>query len=247
MCRYGLINTASETRDVLMGSLSIDKSHEKFVPSVYLKKRELFTQIKTSTAKPDDIYDLLSLDINKPSQSTKDHRDEEIDQEGLTKYHLTVLKVGNFLLPILTKPRNLKFEANFQTVKTQIRSILEHCEKVILNQISLVESSAQKKNTSLQAIIFNEVNKSVVYYPFSKFSLSGLPSAILQFAVAKFTACLISGTVSELECHVDGFNLSLSKWNQRTILVYSDDRKLAPKDFNNQLAAFRASLTDIFI
>lgn len=230
-----------------MGSLGNDKAHERFIPSVYIKKKDLFSIMKPSQSKPGDIYDLLSLDLNQPLTEDKDPSNEEPQNSGFIKYQLTVLKVGNFLLPVLTSPKNTKLEANFLSVKTQIRSILEHCEKVILNQISLVESSTQKKNSSLQAIIFNEINRSVVYYPFSKFSLSPLPAPILQFAVAKFMDCLGSKAISELECHVDGFNLSLSKWNQRAILVFSDDRKLTPKDFNSQLAAFRSSLTDIFI
>jgi hypothetical protein len=247
MCRYGLINLAPECKDILMGPFSNEKTGEKFIPSLYLPKKDQFSKVNLPSNKQENMYDLLSLDISPNSLDAIDITNADQNQQGLTRHQLMVIKVGNFVLPLLCNPKSTKLEANFQSIKTQIRGILEHCEKVILNQISAIESSTQKKVSSMQAIIFNEVNRSVVYYPFSKFSMASVNPAFLQFALSKFLGFLASPMVSDLECHFDGFNLTVSKWNQRTILVYSDDKKLTPKDFSSQLATFRAGLSDIFI
>ena len=247
-CRYGLVNLAKETKNVLMGVLGEEKGSEKFMPYVYFPKKECFEIVRSPQKSEEMKFDLLSLEIKPDNEQGKPISEADNNvEDGLVKYKMCLFKVGNFMLPILTKPNNTKIEEQFNTIKNQLKSVLEHCEKMILNQLSLVESSLQKKSNILSSIIYNEVNRSVVYYPFSKFSLANLPAPMIHLATRLFTTGIDQPSITEIECQLDGYHFALTKWNQRTILVIGEDKKMSSKDFHNHLATFRTGLTDIFI
>jgi hypothetical protein len=232
MCRYGLVNLAKETRDVLLGDIGDTKGGERFVPVIHLPHRNTALHLPQPHLPPDK-YD-FSTEPTPPA-------------DGLDKFDLYMLRVGNFILPLLCKPGSRGVTEQFSQLKSQVKALLEHCERMILNQISLVESAVQKKSTVLSAIIYNEVNRSVIYYPFNKFTLASFSSPLAAQIERHFETAVSQLSVCSLDLFFDGWNVCLTKWNQRTVLVLCEDRKISYKDFLSSLAAFRAGLTDIFL
>ena len=244
LCTYGLLNLARETKEVLAGELGEGKDRERFVPHIYLPKRQQFEQVEPPSTQR-DYFELLSLDRMEGGLEGGDSE----EQDGLVKYELSLLKFGNFTLVMLNKPGNSTFYKHFNSTKASCRAILEHCERLVLNQLSLVESAAQKKASSVSAMIFNQVNQAVVYYPLGKFNIGVLPAKMVREILDVFDSVASQDSPPHLdvEIYIDGHHAQITRWNQRTMLIYTDDKKLSYKEVISNIAAFKQSLSDIFL
>ena len=210
---------------------------------IYLPIRNQFEQVKPPSYHS-DFFEHLNFE-----RSETETKNDEVE-DGLRKYHLSILKVGNFTLTMLTAPSNSTLRSNFQSVRRSVKEILDHCEKLVLNQLSLVESAVQKKSASVSALVFNEVNQAVVYYPFAKFNVGLLPKTLAALLIEKFDVMMkeeARGAVVDLECSADGHFVQMTRWNQRTVIIYTDDKKVAYKEVVANVNSFRQSLSDIFL
>lgn len=243
-CRYGLLNTAKDSKDILLGDIVLNTaSSESFIPTLHLPKTKHFQQVQ----QPGDYLrsPWAGIEVSEKSAIGQDGTPDNASAV-FDRHDLRIYKVGNFTMCLLS-PSGSQQAASpyFSSVIPGCKQLLEHCERLLLNQMGLLETATQKR-TNLNALIFNESNKSVICYPFNKFSLARLPPVMSRFITKAYHNSKLLGVV-EAEIGIDGWQASLMKWNGRSIVLTSEDKKSSYKEFSEKVVAFKQGLQDIFI
>jgi hypothetical protein len=258
-CTYGVVNLSKDTRDIILGPLADEG--ERFVPTVYLPKEFLYeslekpdsTGIEDSGARVSSTdWTSISLEADpmaggiESMQQSPGHPKMK-NAESLDSYSFYMIKVGNYVIPMLCRKSNKCLEDNFASLRANLRVVLENCERLLLNQMTLVESTMAKKNSVINAFVYNTVNKSIVYYPFNKFTVTALPPKLINEFVYSFSEIYESDKLSEKLVYLDGCGIYLYKWNSRILAIFSEDKRNSLKDFELHIKTFKEGLGDIFI
>jgi hypothetical protein len=258
-CTYGVVNLSKDTRDIVLGPLA--EEADRFVPTVYLPKKSPYETLEKpsslgSEANQTRVSETDWTSITLEEDPLADQSDTMLQstsqgaakkKEGLDSYFFYMIKIGNYLVPMLCRKVNKSLEDNFASLRANLRLILENCERLLLNQMTLVESTMAKKNSVINAFVYNTVNKSIVYYPFNKFTVVGLPPKLISEFVYGFSEIHESEQLAEKLVYLDGCGIYLYKWNSRILAIFSDDKRGTLKDFEANVKTFKDGLGDIFI